>query len=393
MESHLPLELTIDESRSLLKETLKTKNLKLQSPQVRTAIAGGEKLLNWIELINKNRAKDQKIRLTSKGTQRGIPIDKPKKYGPSTIAKDLSDIKTALPEIMKDVVYGKGTITAQNPISDKEFIKFGRQISKLYQTSVRWTSLSSWLGQYEARKAKDVRGYYFLKHLRDLDQTLRDIRGLDPLLKEQILNSLQSVCENNYNSISRCKRELDRAAKSGDVLSYKKKYWQGAIRNWESFFKISNPRTDVEWKENTPGVMTVSFKDPRNPEIANWLKENIEDEFKFPLENWNLEMKFIRGGWSTAYIEFRKNVTPHVSGGNKIVMDANTDIQEYGVRWTIRHEYGHILRLPDCYHEFYDRSQNLMINYQFDVTDLMCSRAGLMNERIYQELKRVYFNK
>ena len=137
--------------------------------------------------------------------------------------------------------------------------------------------------------------------------------------------------------------------------------------------------------------MEVTFKDPKNEVIADWLKVNIEDEFRRPLLNWNLEMRFIRGGWFTAYLEFKKNVTPHVSGGNKVVMDANTDIEEYGVRWTIRHEYGHILRIPDCYHEFYDKERNLMINYQLDVTDLMCSRAGVMNDRIYEELKRVYY--
>lgn len=71
-------------------------------------------------------------------------------------------------------------------------------------------------------------------------------------------------------------------------------------------------------------------------------------------------------------------------------MDSNTDIQEYGVRWTIRHEFGHILRLPDCYTEFYDTKEQVMVNYQLDTTDLMCSRAGLMNERIYQELKKHY---
>ena len=30
------------------------------------------------------------------------------------------------------------------------------------------------------------------------------------------------------------------------------------------------------------------------------------------------------------------------------------------------------------------------VNYQIDVNDLMCSRSGNMNERIFKELKRTY---
>ena len=71
--------------------------------------------------------------------------------------------------------------------------------------------------------------------------------------------------------------------------------------------------------------------------------------------------------------------------------DANTPLEEYEVQWTIRHEFGHILRLPDYYVEFYDTHEDIAINYQLDTTDLMCSRAGDFNERIYTELKRVYF--
>ena len=77
-------------------------------------------------------------------------------------------------------------------------------------------------------------------------------------------------------------------------------------------------------------------------------------------------------------------------GGNQIVMDSNQPIEEYESQWTIRHEFGHVLGLPDCYHEFYDTNLEAYVNYQLDVTDLMCSRAGNMKERIYTELKKAY---
>jgi hypothetical protein len=71
-------------------------------------------------------------------------------------------------------------------------------------------------------------------------------------------------------------------------------------------------------------------------------------------------------------------------------MDSNQPIEEYESQWTIRHEFGHVLGLPDCYHEFYDVNARAYVNYQLDITDLMCSRAGNMNERIYKELKEAY---
>ncbi len=66
------------------------------------------------------------------------------------------------------------------------------------------------------------------------------------------------------------------------------------------------------------------------------------------------EFCVIRPGYSLLY--FQKGVTPHVNrlGGNVIIMDAAASIEEYAIRWAIRHEYGHVLGLPDCYFEFYD---------------------------------------
>ncbi len=89
---------------------------------------------------------------------------------------------------------------------------------------------------------------------------------------------------------------------------------------------------------------------------------------------------------------FEAGVVPHVNGlgGDTITMDSNQPIEEYESQWTIRHEFGHVLGLPDCYHEFYDVDLKAYVNYQLDITDLMCSRAGNMKERIYLELKKAY---
>jgi hypothetical protein len=387
---HLPLEMSFSEYQSLYKEIKQVKGQVIKDPFIRETIDGGEKMSAWIKLINENRTEENAIRLTSKSTARGIPIETPSKYGPSTIKSKLIDLKDKMPKELSDVIYGNTNISTTPIVPDDIFITWCRKVSGSYQSAVRWTGMIPWLSHYEKRKAQDIRGFYFLKNLEDLDGYLAKYDQLTSEQSVTVKEALLGICLNSNKTKKSCERKISKAIKKKGLVSFKNSYWKIATSNWNSFFEISDPRNDVTWSKKAPGVMEVVFKDPKNPEIANWLKDNIEDEFKLPAQNWAMEFKFVPGRMGTAYIEFKKNVTPHVSGGNKIVMDANTAIEEYGVKWTIRHEFGHILRIPDCYHEFYDREQDLMINYQFDVTDLMCSRAGAMNERIFKELKKHY---
>lgn len=389
---HLPLELTFEESQAIYSKLEKNQTkdgTNLNTPYIQGSIAGGEKMSQWLALINKNRTEENKIRLTSKKTQRGIPVEKPSKYGPSTIEADFKKLIQAMPIEMAQIIYGKDSIQTSPIVSDEDFITWAKKVSRLYQTAVRWMSYQRWLPQMSQRKYKDIRGYYHLNKIADLDRVLEGYHQTTADEQQKLAEHLNGICLNSLRNEAKCESKLKKAIAADQLVDFKNLYWNNSKKVWDSFFEISDPRRDVTW--DSPNVMHVKFKDPNNDTIANWLKENVEDEFQIPLKNWRLEMKFERFGFGLSYIEFQKNVTPHVSGGNKVVMDANTALEEYGVRWTIRHEYGHILRLPDCYHEFYDAKNNLMINYQLDTTDLMCSRAGQMNDRIYEELKRVYY--
>ena len=137
--------------------------------------------------------------------------------------------------------------------------------------------------------------------------------------------------------------------------------------------------------------MHVVFAVPEDARIASFLKDNIEDELRFG--DWKLNMEFVEKARGVARVIFKSGVTPNVNrlGGDIITMDQAASIDEYDIRWTIRHEYGHVLGLPDCYFEFYDSEKDMGISYQIDTTDLMCSRAGNFNERLYLELKKAYF--
>ena len=89
---------------------------------------------------------------------------------------------------------------------------------------------------------------------------------------------------------------------------------------------------------------------------------------------------------------WRPGSTPHVPylGSNQIIMDANTSVHEWEVQWTLKHEFGHNLGFPDCYLEFYEPETKLIVAYQMDLTDLMCSRKGNIKKRHIDELQRVY---
>ena len=393
---HLPLEMSTAEYQQMLRQhwfKLGDGAMKANSPEIQAAIDGGEIFSKWLKTINAKRPADDQIRLSS-GASRGggIPIDKPSKYGPKTITEKLNKIQGEMPKPMLRIIYGGITMTDTIPtaVTKEEFIKHGRSANHLYQTAVRWTTaIEPWLNYYKKNKKRDVRGFFHLRKMTDLDETLNDYFVLSNDLKAELKNHLTGLCMNSGLSLSLCEKKFDRAAQSAKVREFKNKYWANGLGTWNTFYDVSNPRTDVSWSKETPHLMSAPFKDPKNPRIANWLKENIEAEFK--TDTWNFELNFEQGAPGMAYLEFKPNVTPHVSQGNIVVMDANSPIEEFSVKWTIRHEYGHILRMPDCYVEFYDEKEEVAVNYQLDVTDLMCSRSGDMNDRIYDELKRVYY--
>lgn len=391
---HVPLDLNLREYQTWHAEMSERKDEGLQGlqPETQMSINGGEKMSSWLKLINSKRSNDNQIRLTSSVSRgSGIPIDNANKYGPSTIKKRYNKLNEEMPKSLLKVIYGGKPITSKLPVEEKELIKWFRKVSFLYQTSVRWSGMRKWLDYYAKRREKDIRGYYFLNKMEDLDSLLINFSSLEEAKREELKGHLLGMCFNSLKNDTACLRKFIQYNDHNDLLGFKNKYMKNSKRVWDSYYVISNPRRDVVWNKNNPNLMNVIFKDPNNLEVATWLKDNVEEEFKREKLGWSLEMNYVTSGLGLAYLEFKPNVTPHVSGGNTLVMDANTPLEEWDSKWTIRHEYGHILRLPDCYFEFYDSKEKLMVNYQLDVTDLMCSRSGDMNDRIYQELKRVYF--
>jgi hypothetical protein len=389
------LDLTTEEYRALnAAAEVNGESVKGLEPHIVKLIDAGEKLFNWIDLINANRDENHKIRLTSKNNRsKGTPIESANKYGPSTLLVKFNDIMNTHPQSFRIFTFTKKELTSTIPkdMNDESFIKYAQELSRAYDTSVRWkTVILPWKAYYSQNKIRDIRAFYQLKKVENIKEKLVNFTELTSAQQDALKINLIGICLNTSLDVAKCEKEFREFQIKFDVFGFYQKYLVVAQNVWDSYFKITNPRKDIEWKQEL--LMELNFSDPKDQKIADFLKVNIEDEFKWG--GWVFNLNFIESNSkATPSLRFEPNVTPHVADGwNVIVMDKNSSIEEYENQWTIRHEFGHILRLPDCYTEFFDEKENLAVNYQLDVNDLMCSRAGNFTRRMYDELKRVYFN-
>ncbi len=352
----------------------------------------GKKFLDWLKLINENRPPEQKIFLSTPANQPGYPIESPRVSSPKIILDLFTKLKAELPNSIKGTILGSTSISQIAPVSDEDFVAWGLKIDTLYARASRWILQEPMLWGYAARKRTDIRGYYYLSQVTDLENKLIQWKNLSSEIQGQYSNWLKGLCFNSGNSETQCTSELETVIKKeGNPNSYYQSYVKNGKERWDELFLITHTREDIHWTDPELTLLKTPFKRPDSEEVLEFLRVNIEDEWRWG--KWALNLDFIDGGWDTTHIEFVPGATPHVNAlaGSTITMDANQPLTEYHVRWTLRHEFGHTLGFPDCYVEFYDTNTHEMISYQIDTSNLMCSRRGKLQQKHYEELKRVYF--
>lgn len=386
---HIDLEAPSFVYREHLARKVKMKNEKPDHPAIAKALAWGDRLAKWLELENSRRDQTRQLRLTSQATRRGIPIDAPSVYSEKTVEAELAELKATMPATLSDVLEGE-EYPSTLPVPDADFVVIGRKVDRVYQTAARFKALLPWLSYYKDAKAQDVRAYFYFRENQWSAERLKEFDTFSNELKEELRSKLRDLCLNSGQTELGCKRSVSSAERKKTIPSIFTRYMIDGEKTWDDFFVIPSDavRSDVSW--NIPERATIPFNTPAIDRFLPYLRDNIEDEFRF--NDWGLKLRF--GTFANGpRLKFETGVVPHVDrlGGNNIVMDSNQSIEEYESQWTIRHEFGHVIGLPDCYHEFYDINLGAFVNYQLDVDDLMCSRAGNMNERIYEELKRAYF--
>jgi len=389
---HLEGDLTGNETREILKQYLNhpnhqtAKTIQFHSmAQVAPIIQMGERLLKWVDHINGSRPSNQLLSLSSKTTQAAFPIESPRIYNERIVQSEYQTVMAAAPAWLTSVVIDGKPYPATVPVDDVEFIKQARPAERIYSLAARWAMLEPSVLFLKARAAQDVRGYYFLKQEPDLQSKLDQYESLESGKKAELKKWLVGLCQNASLSLSTCQSRFQ----SASARTHYQKYLPYGEETWEDFFKLDVRRSDVDWLSGSSPILSIPFIDPSTTEVRDFLVDNIEDEWKW--NAWQLRLDFVPSG-SHAFIRFIAGTVPNVNrlGGNQVTMDANAPLTEYDAQWTIRHEFGHVLGFPDCYHEFYDESLGAIVNYQLDTSNIMCSRRGRLQETHFQALKQVY---
>lgn len=380
---HLDPEMTGPEYRSLVE----FQKLKLAPRDALRAILNvGKRNLDWLDRINQSRTEADRMDLWTEANTQAYPIEAPSISNRSIIQERWTALLDEMPSAMKDVLLATGTVPNTTPLADAEYLEWARKTDKVYQQASRWLLQEPSLFAYAARARDDVRGYVTLTKETDLEAKLAAWANLDAETKQRLTTALIGICKNSGATHSRCSQEISRV--NGSAADLYRKYFPRARTLYESYFKIGSARRDVRWNDAANSCQ-IPFLEPDTQEVRDWLVSNIEDEWKW--NGWSLKLAFQPSG-NVTYVRFVAGATPNVNGlaGNRITMDANRPLDHYSTRWTIRHEYGHVLGFPDCYVEFYDEAEGVMVNYQLDITNLMCSRRGKLQAKHYEEMRRVY---
>ncbi len=357
---------------------------------VQEAVRVGERNMAWLEHMNSFRPEGKKIQLTKPGDLKGIPIESPKYYNAEIIAADHKEVYTQMPAEMAKILYSASPLTDNPPIDEETYIEWAKKVDRNYQSATRWIMMKPYLPYLMEARQEDLRGFYFLsKKTPNVETVLRSVDSLPADRQEQILDWLTQMCQNSEGLVADCDQQAAEAIQKKTAYEFYLKYLNGSSQLWENYFSLVNARPEITWSAQKPELMNVPFQNPLSDKILNFLKFNIEDEFKWDV--WNLRLDFVAK--TPVHVEFEPGVTPHVNdaGGDTITMDANAPLTEWDVQWTIRHEFGHVLGFVDCYEEFYDVKKNAIISYQLDIDHLMCARSGRMQKSIYDTLKKYYY--
>lgn len=385
---HLPLE--ADSQEILFHSKLAGPLSTAQNRGIDSAIKAGERNHEWLALINLTRAPGDRLSFTSPETQGAYPIERPFEYSPSSITSDLDQLKAELPPEMSRVLFGRGPFTPEPPIPATDFLRWGRRLDVIYQMALRWNLMEPYLPALAKRRRMDIRGHYFLKKmdpaLRRLKLASPDTWSTDEAAKFR--DWLISMCLNDpKRALAKCRQELDRQIAIGADLNPAYDRWLPESREvFAAFFAIPPHAMRRDLDFSSPERLVAPFHDPEDETLRRFLAENIEEEWR--LENWNLKLAF--SPQAAIRVKFVPGMNPFVDrlGGDIITLNADQPLTEFDARWIIRHEFGHTLGIPDCYIEFYDQARHVIIGYQIDVDNIMCSRRGRIRSVHLEELRK-----
>ncbi|MBY0414710.1 MAG: hypothetical protein K2Q18_11110 [Bdellovibrionales bacterium] len=375
----------------LIENRLSDKNLKAveteEAKELEMLLAVGKKASQWIEVVNANR-ETNKLDLSNVKKTGGIPITTPNITNTAILMQKYSDFLKKTTPLITDVITSSQNYPTNPPVSDLEFVNALRVLDRIYQGTVRWAGASKWLDWYANRAIYDVRGYIFLKETPNLADVLKTYPEMSKEDQAKYTGLLLGLCRNGDFEASDCLTELAGYVKRNTLYGFYTKFSKYGKSMYDLFFTVKNTRPEVYWNDELT-VLFSPFQTPKQDDVRDWLKLNVDDEWRGV--GFNLTIEF-QNSSSNPRIQFKEGVTANVNGigGNLITMSTEYPINTIDQKYTIRHEYGHVLGFEDCYLEFYDNREKAMIYYEIDVDNLMCSRNGHIKDTHIEQLKKSY---
>ncbi|MEA9358024.1 hypothetical protein SHI21_17460 [Bacteriovorax sp. PP10] len=361
----------------------------VEDQQIAMLLAVGKKASKWIEVVNTARPVGQKLDLSSPGSSGGIPMDNPIKSSTEIIMKSYNDFLAKSSPLITDVVTSSQELSVNPPVSDEEFVTTLRTLDRIYSSTIRWAGQREYKAWYINKAIYDIRGFTFLKNTPNLEETLNSYPTLSTEDKAKYYGWLFGLCKNGDFGPADCKVELDKYVGTNKLFNFYNRFLKYGQSMHDLFFTLKKTRAEIKWNADRT-ILNSPFQTPERTDVQKWLKENIEDEWQGA--GFNLVIDYKKNMSNYPRIEFKEGVTAHVNelGGNLITMEAEYPIETKDQKYTIRHEYGHVIGFQDCYLEFYDTSEKSMVYYEVDVNNIMCSRNGKLQATHIEQLQKSY---
>lgn len=385
-------------------------------------LTAGERLQHWIKIINDKRQEQNIAPLVLYKGGGGSPIfnyDSPYYLGPLLIMSKLDLLKKEMPQAMLDILFSKSELLPIIPegLSDEKFTSLAHSFKRIYLEVIEWQDVEVNYAAYKMRANRDVRPYYQLLKLNSLEAKMAEFNKmtenklgwLSAADQRTIEKSLLGMCLATNVLKEACEAELDEAIRNKNIEKMYHQYIDLA-KYWVNFpFKISPSKRNTRIHLDIVNKqIIVPFFDPKDEvrekfstedpdqldrhveQARNFIKENIELEFK--LEGWQVLIQFTDNNeTAAAKLQFVEGSYAATENASVIKMGKLESFDDNFSKWSITHEFGHVLGFEDCYLRFIDRENpNQLVYYSIDPQNLMCAVGGKFNKTMLNEIISVY---
>lgn len=236
----------------------------------------------------------------------------------------------------------------------------------------RFQSVSCAIDTLKDRSDQDVRSLYILK------KKVSDGAKFDSKEDKDILRPILLDMCSEYNSEAICSVDFMLRDRKDELDIFYNKQIELHEKRIDSFYR---PFPATQWKcQKEDGKTVIEVVMDPNKELKQYLFGSLSFLTSLVEEKWSSENVKVKLIWDEAA---SKKVSIHWSDKNLSFVDKARPYEmvlAHGMTHnqlllTISHELGHVLGLPDCYHEFYDEKEKAVIYYTLDKTgkNLMCN--------------------